>query len=128
MRKARLSRCIAALALGMAVVTASATARADAVSDFFQGRQLTWIVSYGPGGSYGLYAQLAARHLAKHLPGNPNIIVQFMPGAGGISATNHLYSTAPKDGSTIATVTKDLALEQALRPRESRYDARQFSW
>jgi tripartite-type tricarboxylate transporter receptor subunit TctC len=51
-----------------------------------------------------------------------------MPGAGGILATNHLYTAAPKDGSTIATVTKDLALEQALRPKESRYDARQFSW
>ena len=89
---------------------------------------INWIVSYGPGGSYGLYAQLAARHIGKHLPGNPNIVVQFMPGAGGILATNHLYTAAPKDGSTIATVTKDLALEQALRPSESRYDARQFSW
>jgi tripartite-type tricarboxylate transporter receptor subunit TctC len=128
MRKTRLFHSLAALALSLAISAAAATAKADAVSDFFQGRQLTWIVSYGPGGSYGLYAQLAARHLAKHLPGNPTIIVQFMPGAGGISATNHMYSAAPKDGSTIATVTKDLALEQALRPKESRYDSRQFSW
>jgi len=127
MRKARLSQSLA-LAVGLAAVMTSVAAKADAVTDFFQGRQLTWIVSYGPGGSYGLYAQLAARHIGKHLPGNPTIIVQFMPGAGGISAANHLYATAPKDGSTIATVTKDLALEQALRPKESRYDSRQFSW
>jgi tripartite-type tricarboxylate transporter receptor subunit TctC len=128
MRKSHLYRVVAALAVGTAALAMPMPAKADAVSDFFSGRQITWIVSYGPGGSYGLYAQLAARHIGKHLPGNPNIIVQFMPGAGGISATNHLYTAAPKDGSTIATVTKDLALEQALRPKESRYDARQFSW
>jgi tripartite-type tricarboxylate transporter receptor subunit TctC len=116
------------LALGTALVAIPRAAQADTVSDFFSGRQITWIVSYDTGGSYGLYAQLAARHIGKHLPGKPTIIVQYMPGAGGISATNHLYTAAPKDGSTIATVTKDLALEQALRPNEVRYDARQFSW
>ena len=128
MRRVQFHRPLALIALGAAALAASVPAKADAVSDFFAGRQLTWIVSYGPGGSYGLYAQVAARHIGKHLPGKPNIVVQFMPGAGGILATNHLYTAAPKDGSTIATVTKDLALEQALRPSNSRYDARQFSW
>jgi tripartite-type tricarboxylate transporter receptor subunit TctC len=128
MRNSRLYRGFAAIALGVAAVAMSATAKADALTDFFSGRQINWIVSYGAGGSYGLYAQLAARHIGKHLPGKPTIVVQFMPGAGGILATNHLYTAAPKDGSTIATVTKDLALEQALRPKEIRYDARQFSW
>jgi tripartite-type tricarboxylate transporter receptor subunit TctC len=66
--------------------------------------------------------------LPKHLPGAPTIVVQFMPGAGGITAVNHLYNLAPKDGRTIATVTKDLALEQALRPDSVRYDARKFGW
>ncbi|MEX2035642.1 MAG: tripartite tricarboxylate transporter substrate-binding protein [Xanthobacteraceae bacterium] len=128
MRKTRLYHTFAVIALGAAAVAISAPAKADALTDFFSGRQINWIVSYGAGGSYGLYAQLAARHIGKHLPGKPTIVVQFMPGAGGILATNHLYTAAPKDGSTIATVTKDLALEQALRPKESRYDARQFSW
>jgi tripartite-type tricarboxylate transporter receptor subunit TctC len=126
MSKAQLCRLVATLAIG--AVAIAAPAKADAVSDFFSGRQITWIVSYGAGGSYGLYAQLAARHIGKHLPGKPTIVVQFMPGAGGINATNHLYTAAPKDGSTIATVTKDLALEQALRPKEIRFDARRFSW
>ncbi|MGH6767792.1 MAG: Bug family tripartite tricarboxylate transporter substrate binding protein [Xanthobacteraceae bacterium] len=126
MLKAQLCRLAAAFAIG--AVATSAPAKADDLSDFFTGRQITWIVSYGAGGSYGLYAQLAARHISKHLPGKPTIVVQFMPGAGGISATNHLYNAAPKDGSTIATVTKDLALEQALRPKDIRFDARRFSW
>jgi len=128
MRTLQLCRSVAAIALGVAAIASPAPIRAEAAADFFSGRQITWIVSYGPGGSYGLYAQLAARHIGRHLPGNPSIIVQFMPGAGGISATNHLFSAAPKDGSVIATVTKDLALEQALRPKDSRYDARQFGW
>jgi len=104
MRKARLYHAFAAIALGAATVAMSAPAKADALTDFFSGRQINWIVSYGAGGSYGLYAQLAARHIGKHLPGKPTIVVQFMPGAGGILATNHLYTAAPKDGSTIATV------------------------
>lgn len=119
---------VAALLFGMALLPYPQAATADPVADFFRDKQVSWIVSYGPGGSYGLYAQLAARHLPRHLPGKPTIVVQFMPGAGGITATNHLYNLAPKDGSVIATVTKDLALEQALRPKEVRYDARQFGW
>lgn len=119
---------IAALIFACAIAAQACTACADEVADFFRDRQINFIVSYGPGGSYGLYAQIAARHLPKHLPGNPNVIVQFMPGAGGIAATNHLYNVAPKDGSTVATVTKDLALEQALRPNEVRFDARKFGW
>jgi tripartite-type tricarboxylate transporter receptor subunit TctC len=127
MRKTHLYSTCALIAL-CAVAATSAPAKADALTEFFSGRQITWIVSYGAGGSYGLYAQLAARHIGRHLPGKPTIVVTYMPGAGGILATNHLFAAAPKDGSTIATVTKDLALEQALRPKESRYDSRQFSW
>jgi tripartite-type tricarboxylate transporter receptor subunit TctC len=115
-------------AIAAFTATLAQRASADPVADFFRDRQVSFIVSYGPGGSYGLYAQIAARHLPKHLPGKPTITVQFMPGAGGITATNHLYNLAPKDGSTVATVTKDLALEQALRPKEVRFDARQFGW
>jgi tripartite-type tricarboxylate transporter receptor subunit TctC len=128
MRQMRLYRTCALIALGVAAAAICAPAKAESVADFFNGRQINWIVSYAAGGSYGLYVQLAARHIGRHLPGKPTIVIQHMPGAGGILAVNHLYTAAPKDGSTVATVTKDLALEQALRPKESRYDARQFSW
>jgi tripartite-type tricarboxylate transporter receptor subunit TctC len=107
---------------------AAGPAAADAVSDFYAGKQVTWIVSYGAGGSYGLYTQIGARHLGRHLPGNPNVVVQYMPGAGGLKATAYLYNAAAKDGSVLGTVTKDLALEQALRPENAKYDARKFSW
>jgi tripartite-type tricarboxylate transporter receptor subunit TctC len=116
-----------AAALAAAIVSAPG-ASADAVTDFYKGRQVTWIVSYGAGGSYGAYTQIGARHIGKHLPGNPSVVVQFMPGAGGIKATNYLYNAAAKDGGVLGTVTKDLALEQALRPQNAKYDARKFGW
>ncbi len=114
-------------ALAAAVIVAPG-ASADAVEDFYKGKQVTWIVSYGAGGSYGTYTQIGARHIGKYLPGNPSVVVQFMPGAGGIKATNYLYNAAAKDGGVLGTVTKDLALEQALRPENAKYDARKFGW
>jgi tripartite-type tricarboxylate transporter receptor subunit TctC len=112
----------------LAVAATTTGAAADAVSDFYNGKQITWIVSYGAGGSYGAYTQIGARHIGKYLPGNPTVVAQFMPGAGGIKATNYLYNAAAKDGGVLGTVTKDLALEQALRPQTAKYDARRFSW
>jgi tripartite-type tricarboxylate transporter receptor subunit TctC len=119
-----------AAVVACALVTAAVAvpARADAVKDFYTGKQITWIVSYGAGGSYGLYSQLVARHIGRYLPGNPSVVVQFMPGAGGLKATNYIYNAAARDGSIVGTVTKDLALNQALRPNSTKYDARKFSW
>ena len=123
---ARYGAAAAATALAAAAMTRGAVA--DAVADFYGGKQVTWIVSYGAGGSYGAYSQIGARHIGKYLPGKPSIVVQFMPGAGGIKATNYLYNAAAKDGGVLGTVTKDLALEQALRPQNAKYDARRFGW
>ena len=66
----------------------SAPAQADAVSDFYKGKQLTLIVGYGTGGGYDVYARLLAKHLGKHIPGTPNVIVQNMPGAGSATASS----------------------------------------
>jgi tripartite-type tricarboxylate transporter receptor subunit TctC len=69
---------------------------------FFQGKHVRLVVAYSPGGGYDTYARLIARHLSKHIPGNPNIIVQNMPGGGGIVCANWLYNLAPKNGTVIA--------------------------
>src|SRR5437879_5702535 len=74
---------------------------AQSVAEFYTGKQITLIVGAGVGGGYDLQARLTARHLGRHVPGHPGIIVQNMPAAGGIAATNHIASTAPKDGATI---------------------------
>src|SRR3982751_7027295 len=86
------------------------TAAADPVADFFAGRQITITVGAGAGGGYDLQARLMARHLGKHIPGNPTLIVQNMPGAGSLQAANFIYNSAPADGTTIALLQRGMLL------------------
>ena len=81
-----------------------------AVEDFYRGRQINLIVGYGPGGGYDVVARLLARHLGRYVAGNPNIVVQNMPGAGSLRAVNYLYSVAPKDGTAIGLFGSDMPL------------------
>src|SRR4051795_4658610 len=87
----------AGIALGV-LASLSATARADAIADFYRGKDLRLIISSTVGGGYDQYGRTIARHLGRHIPGNPTVVPQNMPGAGGIAAANHIYSVAPKDG------------------------------
>jgi len=109
------------------LVTAS-PAFADAIADFFQGKQIKYVVQAGPGGAYGLNAQTVANHVSKHIPGNPTMVVQHMPGAGGLKASNYIYNAAPKDGTVWGMLSPDLAAVQKMRPSEVRYDAAKFGW
>jgi len=104
-------------------------ARADPVADFYRGKDLTIIVGYGPGGGYDLFARLLARHFGKHIPGNPNIIVQNMPGAGSLRAANYLYNVAPKDGATIGLMAVDMPLLGLLDKNPAvQFDPHKFTW
>src|SRR5436305_14656725 len=108
-----------------ALVFIGAGARADEVADFYKGKQVSVIVGYGTGGGYDIYGRLMARHLGRHIPGQPNVVVQNMPGAGSLRAANHLYTTAPKDGSTIATFGRDMPLIGVIGHNPNlRFDAR----
>src|SRR5882762_6062584 len=84
--------------------------RAQTVEDFYRGKRLTLTVGYGPGGGYDVFARLLARHLGKFIPGNPQIIVQNMPGAGSLIAANYLYSVAPKDGTAFGLIARDMPM------------------
>ncbi len=112
--------------MGLALLDAASGA---AAIDFYAGRQLDLIVGSGPGGGYDTYARLLARHLPRYLPGNPAIVVQNMPGAGGLRAANYLYNVAPKDGTSIGTFGHDLVLVGLLgRNFSVQFDSRKFSW
>src|SRR5262245_9433086 len=76
-------------------------ARAQSVADFYRGKTVTLIVGYSTGGGYDTYARILARHIGRHLPGQPAVVVQNMPGAGSLRAANYLFNVAPKDGSVI---------------------------
>jgi tripartite-type tricarboxylate transporter receptor subunit TctC len=101
----------------------------DAVADFYRGRQLNLIVGYGPGGGYDITARLVARYLGRYLPGNPAMVVQNMPGAGSLRAANYLYVNAPRDGTTIALIARDMPLVGLLGVDPSvQFDVRKFAW
>ena len=120
------------LGLGAAALAANAlaidAAKADAVSDFYKGRTLTILLGHPPGGSYDLYAQLAAQYMGKYIPGNPNIIVEHRPGGGGGLAAAYLFSKAPTDGSMIALLPENLAGVQLMDPKRGRWDMRKVKY
>src|SRR5215216_6913379 len=112
-----------------ALVLAFACARADPVADFYKGKQVILIVGYGSGGGYDVYGRLFARHLGRHIPGTPNVVVQNMPGAGSLRSVNHLYNNAPKDGTAIAIFARDMPLLGIIGHNPNvRFDPRKFTW
>ena len=116
-------------AMMLALMSASAPARADAISDFYRGRTVNLVIGYPPGGGYDLYARTLARHIGRHIPGNPSIVVQNMQGAGSIKAANFLYTIAPKDGSTFGGFSRGAFLDPLLgRSEGTQFDAPKFGW
>ena len=118
--------CAAALLLALSLAL---PARADPVADFYQGRTITLVVGYGASGGYDLVARMMARHLGRHIPGHPTIVVQNMPGAGSLRATNWLYAVAPRDGTVLGIFARDMPLLAILGTnRAATFDPRKFTW
>jgi hypothetical protein len=109
--------------LALAAWSCAAPANAQ---DFYAGKQLTIIVGAGPGGGYDLQARIAARYLARHVPGNPTIIVQNIPSR--IAAANMMFSTAMKDGTTIALLQRGILLAKLIYPSGVRFEIEKFHW
>jgi tripartite-type tricarboxylate transporter receptor subunit TctC len=106
----------------------AAPANADAVADFYKGRTLTVLVVSGSGGLNALYARTVGDRLGKHVPGNPKVIYQYMPGGGGLKGTNYCFTAAPQDGSVICEPLNPFPLMQMLRPKGVKYDAAKFNY
>mgnify|MGYP000938047074 CR=1 FL=1 len=112
----------------IAVTGFTAPAGADVVADFYTGKTITVVVAAGPGGGHTKYTQYLAPFLEKHVPGNPNIIVQNMGGAGGTKAANFLYTRGLKDGTMIGILLSDTPLASRLRSTGVKYVANQFQF
>jgi tripartite-type tricarboxylate transporter receptor subunit TctC len=110
----------------MAACIAAVPAQAAAPSDFYKGRTVSIIIGYSAGGGYDLYARVLAQHMGKHIPGNPTVIPQNMPGAGSIKAATYVFSVAPKDGTVIGTFARGMA--SAALIGQAKFDARKFTW
>lgn len=99
-----------------------------AAKDFYEGKVIRILVCCSPGGFYDRWARLFARHLGKHIPGNPDIIVQNMPGAGSLIAANYVYNIAKQDGTAIVMPLAGLYLDQVVGRKEVRFDIARFQW
>jgi tripartite-type tricarboxylate transporter receptor subunit TctC len=120
-------KCLAALAVTLLLGTAPAVA--DAVADFYKGKQIRVIVRTTPATDYDEYSRLIARFMGKYIPGNPSMIVVNMPGGGGITAANYFTQIAPRDGTVMGIVSQGLAADQALgMSPQLKADLREFNW
>ena len=117
-----------ALVTAIAMTIAASPAAAQSVAEFYAGRQVTLTVGSTPGGGYDTQARLVARHIGKHIPGNPTVVVQNMPAAGSLAATNHMFNIAPKDGSAIALVQRGMLLIKNWNPSAVRFELGKFNW
>ena len=103
-------------------------ASAVSAQPFYAGKQITLIAGSGVGGGYDLLARLTARHLGRLIPGQPAVIVQNMPAAGSLAATNHIYATAPKDGTVIALIQRGMLLAKLSTPSGVRFELEKLNW
>ena len=114
--------------LGAALALLAAPAYGDSVADFYRGRTIRIVVGYGPGGATDTSARLVVKFLAKHIPGNPTIVIQNKPGGGSMLAANTVYNVEPKDGTVIAMFSSDQVLKQAWGAPGVRFDATKYQW
>jgi tripartite-type tricarboxylate transporter receptor subunit TctC len=112
----------------LSILSSAGFARADAVEDFYKGRTLAFVIGSNTGGSYDSYGRLVVAHFGRHVPGNPTVVPQNMPGASGIKSATFLYQIAPKDGSTIGTFNQSMGQRQMLEPKSVQFDVSKFNW
>lgn len=124
-RLCRASFCLLSLATTLGFAT---TAVAVEVEQFYSGRNMSMIIGSSAGGGYDTLARAVSRHIVRHIPGTPTITVRHMPGAGGIAAANHLYSVAPKDGSTLGLLRNLVPFEPLFGTPQAEYDATKLNW
>jgi tripartite-type tricarboxylate transporter receptor subunit TctC len=118
---------VSAVAIGLLALTLAGSPPAHGQS-FFEGKTVRLIVGLAPGGGFDTYARLVARHLGKHIPGNPTVVVENMTGAGGLISANHLYRVARPDGLSLAHMPGTLLLGQILGQPGIEFDARKFEY
>jgi tripartite-type tricarboxylate transporter receptor subunit TctC len=120
-----MSRALASL---LFAVSLASNASADPIADFYRGRTISWILSAGAGGGYATYAQAFAPYFSAHIPGKPNIVIQNMPGGGGIRAMLYLASVAPKDGTTLGLVHSSVPFAPLYGIKAASFDSRDMNW
>jgi tripartite-type tricarboxylate transporter receptor subunit TctC len=114
--------------LCLAVLAGAPAARAEPVADFYRGKTINVLIGVGVGGEYDIQARLVARHIGRHIPGNPSVVPQNMTGAGGLKMLNYLYTVAPRDGTAIGMIQNAFPALQAAGMPGVQFDAGKMQW
>jgi tripartite-type tricarboxylate transporter receptor subunit TctC len=109
-------------------VAAAASVRAQSAADFYKGKNIDLYIGYSVGGAYDLYARILARHMSKHIPGNPNVVPKNMEGAGSLRLANWLFNVAPKDGTAFGIIGRGTGFDPLLGNKAAQFDATKFNW
>ena len=125
MTRASLTSAVVLLIAGAAHAQAQ---QSGAVADFYRGKTVNVLIGVGVGGEYDIQARLVARHIGKHIPGNPSVVPQNMTGAGGLRMINYLYNVAPKDGTSIGMIANAFPAMQAVGIAGVQFDASKMQW
>jgi tripartite-type tricarboxylate transporter receptor subunit TctC len=123
-----MARAFALALLAAAFALQGGPIAAQGVADFYRGKTVNFIVGFGPGGGYDLYPRVLSRHLGRHIPGHPNVVVQNMEGAGSVRASNYVYGVAPKDGTVIAAVNQNMPMYQLLGGAGAQFETDRLQW
>jgi tripartite-type tricarboxylate transporter receptor subunit TctC len=118
---------LATVAATAAALVHVPSAQAETVEEFYRGKTIRVVIGAGVGGSYAVYAQLASRHLGRFIPGSPTVVMQSMPGAGGLIALNYLGTQAPRDG-TVITIGHITIVHEGLFNPKAKFNPREFNW
>jgi tripartite-type tricarboxylate transporter receptor subunit TctC len=124
----RLSILISCVAVACLALFAISVARAQSSADFYKGRNVDLYIGYSAGGGYDVYARALARHMGRHIAGNPMIVPKNMPGAGSFVLANWLYNVAPRDGTAFGTMGRGVPFDPLLGSTKAQFDASKFNW
>src|SRR4029079_19362980 len=114
--------------IAAAVLAATGAADAQPANEFFQGKQIRFVLGAAPGQDYDVWARFLARHLPRHIPGHPTFVVQNMPGAGHMRAANWLYNIAPRDGTVWGSVSRNIPAVGLQHLSGVQFDPLKFNW
>lgn len=121
-------RCIAAAAAFTLTAAVAPALAQTSPPPFYAGKTITLLIGFGSGGGNDIWARMLSRHMSRHIPGNPNIVPQNLPGAGGLLVANQLYNVSPKDGTVIALINRGIPMEPLLGGSGTQFDPLKFNW
>src|SRR5882757_5672882 len=119
---------LVSLGLVAAILAIGTMAQAQAPADFYKGKNIDLMIGYSVGGGYDVYARLIARHMGKHIPGNPSVTPKNMEGAGSLRLANWIYNVGPKDGTMFGTINRGTGFDPLFGYKTAQFEGQKFNW